>query len=715
MVKYADLEKENGKVRYRGRLWSINEPVPSDRPGKKKMVLAKKGDEVKLVHFGAKGYGHNYSDKAKQNYLSRSAGIRNGSGELTKNDPFSPNYWARKVLWPSSKPATGPSDTKKDSDLKSIYYWESLGETVNFDAKGKKCGGSHIASNKKCLKGSGSSKSPLTGAKLNRSRSGGSNAALALFAGVAGVAAGATVATILAKRGIKSSQVRPDIKQSAPDVPLEESKEITQPPEETPPLKSVEEVTSEPEPVSEEPVNPPESRMKRLEDGLKTLDRLQKEVVKKKLDPWQYAERASKDLLAYVDASFDEETLTKPIKRMSSREILQAEINSVAKIADIIKNNKAFEARIADDILSGEISQDEADSILGNYKERISSLMDRAYEIDREKITRGLTYVLPENEDVPKKDSVMERRRSDVYWDSLTANIDYDPKRTDAGSKKCGGGYIPANKTCRKGGGSGSPARLAREGGGSGVGRVATTALAAAAGGAIVGGIAARSASKINSGLNQKTSSMESKIADLESKISKKMAEVDKLKKSSSPGKKIAVAAAGGAASVIAKAAVSRALSEKKKKPATATQEEEDVSPRKKVARTAGKIRKIASAVERTSGFVERAAGGSGEDAPKEETAKDKVKKKAAAGAKALASGAGRLAKKIKSEFTNENPYRRDENPYRRGLMDALSVGMPERSTQYREDEPKDKDKPCGCKDCKKKKLTKSQCACGGM
>ena len=68
----------------------------------------------KLVHFGQKGYGHNYSSKAKHNYLTRSAGIRNAQGKLTKDDPFSPNYWSRKILWPSNKKATGPRSTKKD-------------------------------------------------------------------------------------------------------------------------------------------------------------------------------------------------------------------------------------------------------------------------------------------------------------------------------------------------------------------------------------------------------------------------------------------------------------------------------------------------------------------------------------------------------------------------------------------------------------------------
>lgn len=94
---------KNGKVYYRGRYWNPNKPVPSDRAGKKKMVLASKKVEgqikYKLLHFGAKGYGHNYSTKARTNYLKRSAGIKNKSGQSTATDKFSPNYWSRKSLW----------------------------------------------------------------------------------------------------------------------------------------------------------------------------------------------------------------------------------------------------------------------------------------------------------------------------------------------------------------------------------------------------------------------------------------------------------------------------------------------------------------------------------------------------------------------------------------------------------------------------------------
>jgi TFIIF-interacting CTD phosphatase-like protein len=65
------------------------------RPEKKKVVCV----DNKLIHFGQKGYRHNYSKEARDNYIKRSAGIRDKEGNLTKNDKTSANYWARKILW----------------------------------------------------------------------------------------------------------------------------------------------------------------------------------------------------------------------------------------------------------------------------------------------------------------------------------------------------------------------------------------------------------------------------------------------------------------------------------------------------------------------------------------------------------------------------------------------------------------------------------------
>jgi predicted nucleic acid-binding Zn finger protein len=111
-------DDKTAAVEYRGHTFpGYNQPVESDQRDKKMMVLAKKGDEVRLLHFGQKGYKHNYSPDAKKDYLTRSAGIRNGSGELTKDDPFSPNYWARRVLWPAGRTGNGESGPTKTAAL----------------------------------------------------------------------------------------------------------------------------------------------------------------------------------------------------------------------------------------------------------------------------------------------------------------------------------------------------------------------------------------------------------------------------------------------------------------------------------------------------------------------------------------------------------------------------------------------------------------------
>jgi len=71
-----------------------NKPkMTPNHPKKKAVVLAKSGDTVKLIRFGAKGYGHNYSPEARKSYLARSAKIKG------KDNKLSANYWARTFLW----------------------------------------------------------------------------------------------------------------------------------------------------------------------------------------------------------------------------------------------------------------------------------------------------------------------------------------------------------------------------------------------------------------------------------------------------------------------------------------------------------------------------------------------------------------------------------------------------------------------------------------
>lgn len=110
-TRYPGVEKlPGGGLSYRGKTFSgFNKPKPSDRPGKKKMVLAKSGDKIKLVHYGAEGYKHNYSSKAKKSYLARSGGIRKKDGSLASQDKLSANFWSRKDLWPARSKPDGSS------------------------------------------------------------------------------------------------------------------------------------------------------------------------------------------------------------------------------------------------------------------------------------------------------------------------------------------------------------------------------------------------------------------------------------------------------------------------------------------------------------------------------------------------------------------------------------------------------------------------------
>lgn len=91
-------------IEYRGRTFpGYNKPINAPTGDKhKKMVLAKKGDDVKLIKFGLRGmedFTQHKDPERRKNYLARSGGIKNKSGQLTKDDKFSANHWARKVLW----------------------------------------------------------------------------------------------------------------------------------------------------------------------------------------------------------------------------------------------------------------------------------------------------------------------------------------------------------------------------------------------------------------------------------------------------------------------------------------------------------------------------------------------------------------------------------------------------------------------------------------
>jgi hypothetical protein len=94
MATTKDVEKlPSGRIKYRGETFSgFNEPKRTPGASKKSAVLAKKGDEIKLVRFGDPNMRIRKTNKAAQkSYLARSAGIKGA------NDKFSANYWSRKA------------------------------------------------------------------------------------------------------------------------------------------------------------------------------------------------------------------------------------------------------------------------------------------------------------------------------------------------------------------------------------------------------------------------------------------------------------------------------------------------------------------------------------------------------------------------------------------------------------------------------------------
>ncbi len=93
---------------------ACNRPRKSWRPSKKRVVKACSGGQEKIIHFGATGYGHNYSPQARKSFRARHKCS-------TTKDKLTARYWACKALWTkggSSKSC--PKSCKGKSRRKSI-------------------------------------------------------------------------------------------------------------------------------------------------------------------------------------------------------------------------------------------------------------------------------------------------------------------------------------------------------------------------------------------------------------------------------------------------------------------------------------------------------------------------------------------------------------------------------------------------------------------
>ncbi len=95
------------KLLKRYGLTAVNRPkmTPSHKT-KKAMVLASSGHQLKLIRFGAKGMGHNYSAAARKAFKSRHRrNIARGK--------MSAAYWADKFLWSKGGRKKNPPKSQK--------------------------------------------------------------------------------------------------------------------------------------------------------------------------------------------------------------------------------------------------------------------------------------------------------------------------------------------------------------------------------------------------------------------------------------------------------------------------------------------------------------------------------------------------------------------------------------------------------------------------
>lgn len=89
-----------GRVRYQGREFQgFDEPRRSWLESRQRAVLARRGDQFRLLHYGDPNMPDNQSAEQRRRFIARATGIRDSNGRLTKDNIFSANYWALRDLW----------------------------------------------------------------------------------------------------------------------------------------------------------------------------------------------------------------------------------------------------------------------------------------------------------------------------------------------------------------------------------------------------------------------------------------------------------------------------------------------------------------------------------------------------------------------------------------------------------------------------------------
>ena len=79
-----------------------NKPKRSPKPEKKMVVKACEDGKERIIHFGASGYGHNYSSAARKSFRARHKCS-------TASSKFTARYWACKKLWAGAGGSTKSS------------------------------------------------------------------------------------------------------------------------------------------------------------------------------------------------------------------------------------------------------------------------------------------------------------------------------------------------------------------------------------------------------------------------------------------------------------------------------------------------------------------------------------------------------------------------------------------------------------------------------
>ena len=142
-----------------------NYPQKSWRTGKKRVVKACSGGKEKIIHFGAEGYGHNYSVAARKSFRARHRCS-------TAKDKLTARYWSCKNLWTKGGDRLDCPSTRicKKSSRKKPRKKGSRKKSSRKKSSRKKP--RKKSSRKKSRKGSrkGSRKKPRKGSRKKRSR-----------------------------------------------------------------------------------------------------------------------------------------------------------------------------------------------------------------------------------------------------------------------------------------------------------------------------------------------------------------------------------------------------------------------------------------------------------------------------------------------------------------------------------------------------------------